>query len=219
MKYGNLTVLDKEGRYRIVKCDCGIEKKVRIDHLKSGATISCGCVGKKNSRKAKITHGMSDTRVFKIWEGILYRCNNPVKNYGNRGISVCDRWKDFEGFYEDMGDPPTKKHSIDRIDVNGDYCNKNCRWATQKQQTRNKRNNTILTHEGKSLSIAGWSELTGIKPSTICARLYSYGWDVEKTLSQPVQNNNIGKPWEDEGISRSTWYRRKNSTNGKPEGV
>lgn len=198
MKYGKLTVLDKEGRYFFVRCDCGVEKKVRMDHLKSGATISCGCVGKKNSREAKTTHGMSHTRVFKIWEGVLYRCRNKVKNYGKRGISVCDRWNDFKNFYEDMGDPPSKQHSIDRIDVNGDYFKDNCRWATQKQQARNKRSNTILNHDGKSLTIAEWSEITGIKQSTICVRL-SKGWSVEKTLTKPVKNTKIGKPHPDTG--------------------
>ena len=188
MKYGNLKVLEKDGRYRICKCDCGKKKRVRIDHLKSGATISCGCVGRKNSAKAKITHGMSKTRVFKIWMGMLDRCKNDRDgHWGKRGIIVCKRWRDsFVDFYKDMGEPPTDKHSIDRIDVNGNYEPNNCRWATYKQQARNKRNNTILTLNGYSATLAEWSEITGLKPSTLCVRLYTLGWSAKDALQKPV---------------------------------
>lgn len=206
--YGILKVLNHKGRYCLVRCDCGTIKYVRIDHLKSGATISCGCVGRHNSSVAKIKHGMSNTRVFKIWMGILDRCKNDRSgNYGQRGISVCGRWLKFENFYEDMGDPPTSRHSIDRKNVNGDYEPDNCRWATAKMQARNTRRNTILEFKGERKILADWSEVTGIKSSTICVRIYKLGWSIDKALSTPVEHKPI-RPWLNMGLSRSTYYRR-----------
>lgn len=107
IRYGSLTVQEIHGKYRTVKCDCGTIKEVRIDHLESGATVSCGCVGKRNSALAKTIHGMSHTRVFKIWLGMIDRCKNDRQgNYGKRGIRVCNRWlNSFKNFYSDMGGP------------------------------------------------------------------------------------------------------------------
>jgi len=209
-KYGSLFVLSKEGRYCLCRCDCGKEKRIRIDHLKTGATVSCGCVGRRNSALAKTTHGMSNSRVFKIWLGMLDRCKNDRSgNYGTRGITVCERWRKFENFYTDMGDPPSLQHSIDRINVNGDYEPGNCRWSTFKAQMRNTRRNTVLEFRGEKKTLAEWAEKTGIKPSTICVRLYRLGWSINKTLSIPPQQRFHGrKPWELMGLSRSTYYRR-----------
>lgn len=206
----HLTILGRDGRHALCRCDCGVEKRIRIDHLKSGAVISCGCIGKKNSALAKIKHGMSNTRVFKIWAGILDRCKNDRSgNYGKRGIQVCERWNTFENFYDDMGNPPTNKHSIDRIDVNGNYEPGNCRWATPQEQNTNKRNNTILLLNGERKTISEWSKSTGIKPSTICVRLYALGWSVEKALTVPAKQMQGNKPWIDLGMSRTTYYRKR----------
>lgn len=155
-------------------------------------------------------HGMSNTRVFKTWLGMIDRCRNDRQGtYGKLGIMVCDKWeKSFESFYKDMGDPPSAEHSIDRIDVHGHYEPGNCRWATRKQQARNTTRNTILRLGDTSMTIAEWAEKTGIKPSTICVRLAS-GWGVARTLMEPVKSNRIGKPWVDAGMSRSSWYRAK----------
>jgi len=158
-------------------------------------------------------HGMSHTRVFKIWLGMIDRCRNDrTGNYGQRGIRVCPQWLDsFENFYSDMGEPPTTRHSIDRKNVNGDYEPDNCRWATRTLQARNTRRNTVLEFHGEKRLIVEWSEETGIKPSTICVRLYNLGWSIEKTLSTPVQQRfRDEKPWKMMGLSRSTYYRRKN---------
>lgn len=188
MKYGNLTVLEFQGRYRICRCDCGTIKRVRIDHLKDGAIISCGCIGKKNSALAKTKHGMSQTRVFKIWIGMLDRCKNDRQgNYGKRGIIVCQKWKEsFEEFYKDMGEPPSKKHSIDRVNVNGNYEPGNCKWSTRTEQARNTTRNTLLTLGNHTATIAEWTDITRIKQSTICVRLYTLGWSVEDALTIPT---------------------------------
>lgn len=209
--FGSLTVIRDEGRYRVCKCECGVEKRIRIDHLISGATVSCGCVGRRKSAAAKTTHGMSNTRVFKIWLGMIDRCRNDRQgNYGARGIAVCAKWeKSFEAFYADMGDPPSAQHSLDRIDVNGDYEPGNCRWATRNEQARNTTRNTVLTKAGQSMTIAEWSEKTGIKDSTICERIYSLGWSVERALTEPAKTPRNDKPWLAAGVSRSTWYRQR----------
>ena len=154
-------------------------------------------------------HGMTGTRIYNIWINMLDRCKNKRPNYGERGIVVCDRWKSFETFYADMGDPPTKRHSIDRIDVNGNYEPGNCRWATRIEQARNTTRNTILELDGEKYTIAKWAEITGIKPATICKRIYAYEWSIEDALTKSViQKLPQLKPWTKSGMSRSSWYRR-----------
>ena len=156
-------------------------------------------------------HGKSGTRVHNLWLGIIARCQDDCdENYGARGIKVCERWLDFNLFFEDMGYPPTNEHSIDRIDVNGNYQPDNCRWATRIEQARNTRRNTFLNHNGKSATIAEWSEITGIKAPTICKRIYDYGWSVDKALTTEPQKKLPGiKPWIVDGMSRSSWYRAR----------
>lgn len=155
-------------------------------------------------------HGMVGTKVYKTWCSMLDRCRNDRQgNYGKRGIRVCDRWlHSFNNFYADMGEPPTPTHSIDRIDVNGDYTPQNCRWATRIEQARNTTRNTVLAFNGDKATIAEWSERTGIKPATICRRL-AVGQTVDVALTVPVQAWRLGAPWKAEGLSRSEWYRRR----------
>ena len=129
------------------------------------------------ANKGNYKHGYFGTPTYKSWSELKYRCNNPSL-YFDRGIIYCKKWEKFEGFLEDMGKRPINK-SIDRIDNNGNYCLENCRWATDKEQCRNKRNNRII--KGKTLS--EWSEVLGIKRSTLAQRYYVYNWSVDKILS------------------------------------
>lgn len=136
----------------------------------------------RRGRIARHGHTVSHTLTpeWRTWSAMRERCNTPscrnYPDYGGRGISVCDRWDVFENFLADMGFRPSDNHSIDRIDPNGNYEPSNCRWATRKQQGRNKRNNRLLTVDGMTRTIAEWSELHGVKAGTINARVSRYGW-------------------------------------------
>ena len=145
-KFGRWTVNDdphqriKEETYWKCTCDCGNSRLVKANSLRSGKSVSCGCY----CLEVHTTHNKSHSTEYKTWQGILGRCYNKSYTeyplYGARGITVCDRWKDsFENFYEDMGDKPSKNHSIERIDVNGNYCPENCKWITNHEQCLNKR--------------------------------------------------------------------------------
>jgi hypothetical protein len=119
------------------------------------------------------------------WNNMKARCFNPAvkffHSYGGRGITVCERWMAFENFLADMGYPPTRQHSLDRIDVNGNYEPGNCRWATQREQANNKRGNVPLTVNGVTRTLAEWSHVTGHPLQTIYAR-YRRGWEPEKLI-------------------------------------
>jgi hypothetical protein len=129
---------------------------------------------------------------------MLGRCFYPAcdryKNYGGRGITVCPEWLSFENFYRDMGDRPSPKHSLDRIDVNGHYCKENCRWATPKEQQNNRSNNRVVEFNGEVRTLAGWAEYIGINYHTLCSRIYA-GWSEEAALTTPLKEKRI----EEEG--------------------
>jgi len=131
-------------------------------------------------------HGRYGTKIYKCWAQMKYRCDHPVgKNrhiYYDRGISYSERWSTFENFIADMGEK-TDDQSLDRIDNEKGYSKENCRWATSKQQARNRRNNVLF--EGKTLS--EWSEILKTKRSTLAQRIYVYKWTIKKALGTAVQ--------------------------------
>ena len=169
------------------QCDCGVIKPMLTSVLNSGSTKSCGCLGRECQPPVLTKHGMCKYSGFKIWQGMLSRCNKVNDHnyhyYGGRGIKVCERWLDPRNFAKDMGEKPPGC-SLDRIDTNGNYCPENCRWATPAQQGANKRNNRMLEHDGQVLHLSEWCRRLGIKPSTVSNRLNA-GMDPSLALTMP----------------------------------
>lgn len=185
LRFGLLTAVSRDLErpgYFVCDCVCGTAKSVRQDHLRSGKTISCGCEHKRrasarasNMHKANTKHGMANTRTHSIWMGMLSRCRNPnsqfYSHYGERGIDVCDRWLEFANFLSDMGTAPPGME-IDRIDNDAGYSPQNCRWASRRDQQNNRRNNRLLTHAGKTMTLTQWARHVDLNPSTVSARFH-----------------------------------------------
>lgn len=204
-KFNRLTAVrpdvNRHGRtYWVCRCECGNEKSVSTTHLLCNKTKSCGCalteflVGRSTHRAT--CDGTPDRRKhtaeYSAWSSLKNRCDSPdcpqYASYGGRGIRVCDRWSNrFEDFLTDMGPRPSPNHSIDRYpDNDGNYEPGNCRWATRKEQNRNRRSSLFLAAFGQALTLAEWSEKTGIDRQTIRQRL-KHGWTAEKALGTPAR--------------------------------
>lgn len=180
------------------RCECGNEVVVQSKSLMNAArgkpgTSSCGCLQKETIAaigKSHVTHGMSESVEYNAWLHIRDRCRNQKsaarEGYGGRGICVDERWDDFAVFIADMGRRPDNMTSIDRIDVNGNYCKENCRWADPTIQSRNRRTNILLTHDGVTLRIHEWSERTGIPIKTLAWRHHE-GWSDSKVVTTPLR--------------------------------
>jgi len=172
-------------------CDCGNKKTYLTSNIVTGNVKSCGCFRKEIGERS-YTHNMSKNKgiTYNVWDGMKSRCFN-VKNigypdYGGRGITVCDRWRsNFLYFIEDMGQRPSKKHSIERINNDGDYEPSNCRWATTKEQSRNTRRTVWINYEGVKLCQKDFIEIIGISSSTFFRYCKIYNTvDLVQTLSE-----------------------------------
>lgn len=174
--FGRWTVVERVADRRpgvpswLCWCECGEERPVEGVHLRRGSSQSCGCKQADEARvRASVNsyrHGQCETPAYIAWAAMIQRCENPkcrgYKNYGGRGIRVCQEWHKFEPFFTHMGPRPSGSHSIERIDVDGNYDPGNVRWALYREQQRNKRTNHRLTHDGVTQSIADWAEQRGI---------------------------------------------------------
>lgn len=155
----------------------------KISRVKSFVTKSCGCLNTIYHFKK---HGFTGTKEYNAWGHIISKCKDlNDKIYGGRGISVCERWRNFENFLKDMGFAPSKKHSIDRINVNGNYEPSNCRWTTSKVQNNNRRNNIFIEFNGKRKTLKEWSEELNMRYNTLQKR-YVSGWDFNDILTIPI---------------------------------
>jgi len=181
---------DGETKYEVM-CTCGKVYFIRRSRL---LTNKYGCIICSSGKGNKV-HGQSNKSIspeYRSWNHLKNRClnknNKAYKKYGGRGIKVCDRWlESFENFYADMGLKPSSKHSIDRINNDGDYSPENCRWATNKEQSRNRRTNTYMEHNGEVKTLVEWSECLGINKGTISTRITQKKWSVEKSLTTPTK--------------------------------
>lgn len=173
-RFGRLVALEYMGRNKSSSlwkcgCDCGNTITTSLSRLRQGVTRSCGCLKKESSLRggnqrhcASLDFGVVHAHpLYTIWTQMKCRCYSPKHNrykyYGARGIKVCDRWlgeNGFENFVADMGERPSKNHSLDRIDLNGDYTPANCRWATYKEQNRNRSNTLLVSYKGIMIPLA-----------------------------------------------------------------
>lgn len=164
-------------------CDCGNIKIISGHSLKRGHTKSCGC----SHIGLGTTHGLTATPIYNVWVNMRKRCcsdySTEYEIYGGRGITVCDRWKtSFENFYDDMKDGYCEGLSIDRIDVNGNYCKENCRWASRRTQQNNMRRNRRFVVNGKDETLANLCRDYAKNYSTVRKRL-DIGWSIERALT------------------------------------
>ena len=171
--YSRLTVIvaaqpTRQGRPRwAVRCSCGKEKIVAQADLRSGHIKSCGCLRRETTRSNRTTHGCTDSGEYRVWCHMIGRCYNETDHkypdYGGRGITICERWRgSFENFLADMGERPSPKHTIDRVDNAGNYEPGNCRWATAVEQGQNKRNNVSVILRGEIVVVAEAERRLGV---------------------------------------------------------
>ena len=187
-------IKETKDRKVLCRCECGTEKEVQKKHLLSGKTTSCGCFrNQKASERMKknnpynVKHNMYKSRLYGIWNGLKDRCYNSnnaqYHNYGGRGIKVCEEWQEFIPFKEwALNNGYTDTLTLDRTDFDGDYEPNNCRWITIQAQQYNKRNNHLLTYNGRTQTLIEWAKERGIKYNTLQARICRGHWSVGRAL-------------------------------------
>ncbi len=203
-RFGRLVVIkevfkEEKGRTKLLcKCDCGTFKIVKMDDLLRGKIKSCGCLKRDVLIKRLKKHGQTHSRLYRIWCNIKNRCLNPnvpnYKNYGGRGIGICDEWLEFEPFYLwAINNGYQDNLSIERIDNNSDYSPLNCKWATNSEQQLNKRTNDLVSFKGEIKPLKEWCNLYKINYEAVLLRIKRLGWSPEKALTTPIRKINKRK--------------------------
>lgn len=186
--------LDDRNTFWLCECNCEnhTRKIIRHSSLTSGNSKSCGCLSSEEASKRVSTHRMSGSRLHNIWKSMKERCYNSnhsqYKDYGGRGISICEEWKnDFMSFYNwATNNGYADNLTIDRTNNNGNYCPENCKWSTRKEQGNNQRTNHLLTYNNKTQTISQWADEVGINVRTLRTRI-SRGWSVQDALFRKVK--------------------------------
>lgn len=207
-RFGMLTVIKrtedyifKSGRRERMwrcQCDCGNIVDVIGTNLKNNNTTSCGCFRKEKIKNDKTIHGLSKSRLNYIYRHMKSRCynynNKNYKNYGERGINICDEWlgkNGFINFYEwSISHGYSENLTIDRINVNGNYSPDNCRWVDLNTQENNRTNNRLITYNNETMTMAMWAKKLGMNYQTLTNRICTCGWSIERAFITPVRNNN-----------------------------
>ena len=195
-KFGHLTALERvktSAKWVAVwkcRCDCGNITNVRCGNLRSGAVKSCGCLLHRPATNR--THGMRKTRLYREWTGMKVRCNcktsKSYKIYGARGIKVCDEWSNsFENFRDwAMKNGYDDSLTIERIDVNGNYCPENCKWITKADQAKNTRWCMMISYNGKTQNLSDWCKELRLDYKRVHNRMKTLGWSFERAITEPV---------------------------------
>lgn len=200
-KFGRLSVMRKvesqNGRSMwLCKCDCGNEVVKMGKLLANGLTRSCGCLARETTiakDKARRKHECSDIHLRAVWQKMIERCENPKNNryyrYGARGITVCKEWHDLDEFARwAIANGYKRGLTIERNDIDGNYCPENCRWATYKEQANNRSDNIRITYDSTEKTLKEWSEISGIPYHTLYGRISS-GWEFETAIKTPVRDH------------------------------
>jgi hypothetical protein len=172
-------VRGEHGAMVMCQCECGTEKLVHRGNLVRGGTKQCSACGKKDSGTKRTKHGYNRrgkvAPEYFVWREMKSRCENSwhryFHNYGGRGISLCERWAAFEAFIEDMGERPSRVHTLERVDNDKGYSPENCKWATRREQAQNTRRNRMITIDGETLCLAEWARRSTVSWATIRSRL------------------------------------------------
>lgn len=174
-------------------CDCGVRGQRVGGNLKRTKAASCGCQTASAIRAEHQTHGRTNSFVYRVWSSMCARCHTPSssvwQHYGGRGVVVCAQWRGVGGFAQflrDVGEPPDEKHSIERLNVDGDYTPNNCAWISSKRQARNTRR-TVRAPDGTA--VVDLAEAAGLPHSTVIQRIQKLGWSLEEALSTPKTHN------------------------------
>ena len=218
--YGFLKAVEYRGKTKhnqavwLFKCiadGCGNEVELPAYTVKSGGTKSCGCMSDRLKSKSKTTHGISASSVYGSYRGMLRRCSDQTHymfhRYGGRGIKVCDRWLGPLGaanFLADMGEKPSPKHTIERIDNDGPYSPENCRWATRAEQADNRSTTFHIAVDGVTLSQADWDRALGNGLNIIGDRVRR-GWRPEDAVTTPKAKHKIGITHGGKTMSAHAW--------------
>lgn len=202
--YGRLTVTNffglnhRKKRIWVTSCSCGTkDKNVLENNLRTGHTLSCGCLQKEQTSKARKIHGLTTSIEYKVWTGMHTRCYNKkcksYADYGGRGIIVSQEWHTFSNFLNDMGLRPSAYHSIERIDNNAPYSLKNCKWALKKEQSGNKRNSIMITYKDKTQCLSYWCDELNLKYANVYARIKYASTPLaalEKAIAKSIRHQN-----------------------------